>query len=525
MAARAVQEEIIGRGRSGVVYRHRDAAGRAAVRKVFDSHGLSKVVQILFLGAPNPYAWDEHAIRSAVLSRQILADLVPYWFGDGVGVADAFDHAWSEEHRAFELRAAFVRGEHVPLRHPLRPDTRREIRSLVHGVMKPLQRRLHEAGFVGLVWQAGRGNPVARNNFLLERQEGGKDRWVWIDLESGVPALFPLNPFELLQFYLPRAVEFRRPLFDDVDARRLRRYLRIHREGLLETCGARRYAEILQSAELLAFHQLRWKSRSRVERSVNYQLRKGRIDAAEAAWYARRPGRWYAREFGRLAVSLVRKAGAALRGLARRIRDFPYRRTLAGLWKYFTSQAFREEVAQGYVSGRVEAWLQRGQMSAADAEVLMAGVDREEGGVYLTDFGVHLSIKPLVKPLQYWVLPALFAAGVIDAVTLGVLIVAGGPLVRTLYTGWRTLQATVRRRERPWIALGVGTLPMIGNLAYPLQILYSGTEGGSRVAQFLLYDILGAMGRRIPIWGGPDTGSEHAFNAVAGVVARSRDRG
>ncbi len=63
---------------------------------------------------------------------------------------------------------------------------------------------------------------------------------------------------------------------------------------------------------------------------------------------------------------------------------------------------------------------------------------------------------------------------------------------------------------------------MAGNVAYPLQILYSGTEGGSRVAQFLLYDIFGATGRRIPIWGGPDTGAEHAFNALAGVVARSR---
>jgi len=43
--------------------------------------------------------------------------------------------------------------------------------------MKPLQKRLIESGFDGLVWQAGKGNPVALNNFLLDN----KRNWVWID--------------------------------------------------------------------------------------------------------------------------------------------------------------------------------------------------------------------------------------------------------------------------------------------------------------------------------------------------------
>ena len=44
-----------------------------------------------------------------------------------------------------------------------------DARELWQYVMRPLQRRLVEAGFDGVAWQAGLGNPVAANNFMLER--------------------------------------------------------------------------------------------------------------------------------------------------------------------------------------------------------------------------------------------------------------------------------------------------------------------------------------------------------------------
>ena len=57
--------------------------------------------------------------------------------------------------------------------------------------------------------------------FLLETGPSGEKHWVWIDMESGVPALFPLSPLALFRFYLPRALRYGRPMFDDIDIPRL----------------------------------------------------------------------------------------------------------------------------------------------------------------------------------------------------------------------------------------------------------------------------------------------------------------
>ena len=81
-------DPVLGSGRSGVVFKSEDARGRITARKVFDSDALTRAVQYLFLGAPNPYAWSEHAIQSAMLRRRILAPLVRHWLGDLLRVGD-----------------------------------------------------------------------------------------------------------------------------------------------------------------------------------------------------------------------------------------------------------------------------------------------------------------------------------------------------------------------------------------------------------------------------------------------------
>ena len=94
------EDRELGRGRSGVVFRSRVGSGRYFARKVFGSSGATKAVQYVFLGAPNPYAWCEPAIRTAVLRRRILSELVEYWFGTRLRVARAYGHAWNQNHRA-----------------------------------------------------------------------------------------------------------------------------------------------------------------------------------------------------------------------------------------------------------------------------------------------------------------------------------------------------------------------------------------------------------------------------------------
>lgn len=512
-------QEVLGRGRSGVVFRATDGAGRAIVRKVFGAHGTAKLAQLVLLGAPNPYAWDEHAIQCAVLRRRILEPLVRFWFGDELRVAAATGHAWNEEARAYELHAEFVDGRHAPLRHPLRRGTRALLTHLTRDLMPRLARHLERAGFDGLVWQAGRGNPVAWNNFLLEQGPHGVGRWVWIDLESGVPALAPLNPLTLFSFYLPAALRHRRPLFDDVDPRRLERYLDRHAPALVRAIGGEAFDAVRVDARRLAEHQGRWKGRPRLERSLRAHERTGQIDASQAAYYRSRPLRWYGRLFVRGASKGLARGGRALAGLAMHLIRLPLWSLLRAGVRFLVSQEYRMRLARGYGLRRIDRWRARGQMDAADHATLEADIQGSEASLYLTDFGFHLATKPFVKAAEWWLAPALFAAGVIDGWTLAAMILLLGPLVRTLYTLVRLVQATVRRRRRPWIALFTGVLPVVGNFAYPLQLLYSGTGGGSRVGEMILDDVFAAAGRRVPIWGGPDTGMEHALNRVPGWLA------
>ena len=92
--------------------------------------------------------------------------------------------------------------------------------------------------------------------------------------------------------------------------------------------------------------------------------------------------------------------------------------------------------------------------------------------------------------------------------------------MRTLYTAGRLVQAMLARHELPWIALVVGALPVLGNFAYPVQIVYSSREEDDVLAQFILYDGFSLIGAKLPIWGGRNTSTEHAFNHLPDRLVR-----
>ena len=207
---------------------HNDG-GDPVARKVFVGEPLSKLILYVLTGAPHPYGWNEHAVRAALCRREILALLVRYWFGARLRLPRTAGWAWNQTHLAYEMSVEFIDGCHVPLRCSMDPEAADAFDELVHRIMRPLQGHLIEAGFDGQVWQAGLGNPTGAANFMLESGSAPEWRWVWVDLESGVPALFPINPLALLRFYLPRSVRHGQCLFDDVDVPKLRRYIEEHR--------------------------------------------------------------------------------------------------------------------------------------------------------------------------------------------------------------------------------------------------------------------------------------------------------
>ena len=517
MILRESDMQILGRGRSGVVMRSQDAAGRLLARKIFVSDPLIKLVHYFFSGAPNPYIWSAPAIRSAVLRRRILDVLVEFWFGAKLRVARGFDHAWNEQFLAFEMHCELIDGRHVALHHPFTPQQNHELWEL-RKLMKLLQRRLTEAGFDGLVWQAGRGNPVALNNFMYE--DTGK-RWVWIDLESGVPALIPINPLDLLLFYLPKSLRHRGPLFDDVDIGKLRGYLDANRRGLEDQFGASCWGELNTDIKALERDQREWKSLARHRRSIAYRLAKCHISQTQADWYALRPLRWYRLELTRGLRSGLRGIVGSLRWIVHKLANINLKSVLRACCLLAWSQEYRDRLARDYVALRVARWEKRRQLTETQASQLRDDLEKEEASSYLSDFGVHVAVKPLVKVLQWWLLPALWAMGAINLTMLGLLAVSGGAIVRTLYTLGRLIQSARAGCEKPWIALIVGVIPMVGNLAYPVQIIFSGAHKHAKVAQFMLYDTFSQFGRLVPIWGGCDTLTEHLFNRCPDVLVRS----
>jgi hypothetical protein len=504
----------LGRGRSGVVFLDRDDSERPIARKVFAARGVTSLVQLVFLGAPNPYVWNEDAVRCAFLRRRILARLVEHWFGGRLRVCAAVDHAWNREHRAFELSAEFSPGVPPPLHHAGRSAGTELVRELVRDVMAPLQRHLIAAGFPGLVWQAGLGNPVALNNFLLERLGASAHRWAWIDLESGVPALAPIDPRALLGFYLPQSLRLGRPLFDDVDVPRLERTLAQEADALRALLGAEELAELFEAARDLGTCQARWKSLRRHERGIGHAVARGELDPEHARWFRTRPGRWYAREAARCSRSALRRLRAAPGWLVLRLRRIAWRAGARLAWSFATSGRARKRIARHFVARRIRAWEGRGQLARAEAQRLRRQLPREESSAYLTDFAVHVALKVPVKAFEYWLLPAFWALGWIGEGTLALGLLLSGPAVRTLYTSVRTAQSLRRGRELPLVALGVGLLPVVGNLAYPVQILFSSTEAEDHVARFILYDGCARLGRHVPVWGGADTLTEHVFNRL-----------
>lgn len=514
----------IGRGRSGIVYHSHDEIGRPVARKVFGSGGVTKVVQYVFSGAPNPYMWCESAVCTAVLRRRILATLVPVWFGPKLRVARAHDYRWNATSRAFEMRCELIRGRHVALHHPYTSPDDCEMRDAVQNVMKPLQARLAESGFDGLVWQAGRGNPVALNNFMCEaRDENGGRRWVWIDLESGVPALIPINPVDLLLFYLPKSLRHGRPLFDDVDVPKLRAYVNSQRKELEDKLIREDVEELESDIDALERSQREWKSLARSHRSITYRHVTGSISKEQANWYAQHPLYWYGREIGRGFRSTWSVAAACVKLAASLVARIRPRRWFTTCWATVRSQEYRTQLAKDYIATRIVHWQNRGQLDRCDADTLRDRLGCEEASSYLGDFGVHLAVKPLVKMMEWWIVPTLWATGFVDSVFLGLFMIAAGPCVRTIYTLFRIAQNTLAGREKPWAALLTGVVPVVGNLAYPVQIISSGIGAHTSISQFILYDTLAKCGRLMPIWGGPDTLTEHILNRLPDIM-RSAQR-
>ncbi len=519
-AAAAAVRKPLGRGRSGVVFAEVAADGMPAATKVFLPDTASTLVMTVLTGASNPYRWCAAAVDCAVLRRRILEPLVRYWFGDRLRLPRTVGSRWNEEHRAYELTAERVMGRHAMLDLP-GGEVPNEARDLARTILKPLQVHLKDAGFEGLLWQAGRGNPVAAANFMRDTSGLGGTHWVWIDLESGVPALFPMNPWHLFATYLPLCFKYDRWLFDDVNVVRLRGYIASHEDELRKRLPEREWDALLDNIDELEDRQRSWKSLRRHQKSITSHHAKGAIERDEAKAYWDRPVAWLGKLVIRQVKKLPNRAVRAARWLGKRLAPRPLTAAVSRLLKFLGSQRVRTRWAHAFVRRRLIFWRKRGFLGRESAHAIRASLSEHRAAESIADFGVHLAIKPTVKLLVWGLVPALYATGVISSSGLtAFLILGGGAIGRTLYTSWRCIQSIGTPRPAPWVALGAGVIPVFGNAAYPLQLFSDPAKKDNLGARFLIHDIFSGIGRRLPIWGGKDTLTEHRVNAVASFLVR-----
>ncbi|MCK3682620.1 hypothetical protein [Maribellus sp. YY47] len=518
-----VSGRLIGQGRSGKVYRLSENGNDLAVKVFSGVDSLTDLVNYVVTGAPNPYGWSEDAVMSAHLRREILEQLLYFWFGTKVRIAKSYGAGWHAAEKSFKISTEFVSGRPAKLHHPFSGKCDWELDDLTRNVMKPLQEKLAESGFDGLVWQAGKGNPIALNNFLL-----GEDKtWIWIDAESGVPALFPLNPFSLLGYYLPKSVRYRRALFDDVDIPKLRSYLGERREAIVQVLSEDGFILLLERIKQLDQHQKAWKSVRRIQKSINYQLVKGKINSEEADYYSRNKVQWVKKELLRFSKKAFVKVLVDLPSTAFRwLRSLPYLKVLKNAVRFLFNGDYRKQSVDVLLKQRITEWEKRGQLNQKSADFLRGQADKELASPYLSDFIILIGLKPLMNVVELFVFPALYAAGVISEATLVLGVALGGIIYRTLYTLGRMVYERLflpsEKRHPRWIALFVGMIPTFGNLAYPTQMVYAAGSKSLELSEFLMYDISTRIGAKIPIWGGKDTLTEHFFNHLPDVVIRNR---
>ncbi|WP_372368466.1 hypothetical protein [Candidatus Uabimicrobium sp. HlEnr_7] len=482
---------------------------KTKVHKIFIGSKLANAVHYIFFGAPNAYTWDENAIECAYLRRNILKKLTRFWFSGTLDVSEAFAVHWNEEYQAYELQAELINGQTAILKHSLHETQKSplDFDYLAREIMSPLQKKLKESGFDGLVWQAGMGNPVAANNFLYTGTS-----WVWIDLESGVPALIPLNPIPLFTFYIPKSFRHRRALFDDVDISQLQNYIDSNNEKLSSFLSKQEFANLQQEIDQLQKHQHAWRTTKRIERSLTYSHKKNRISAEQLQFFKRFSILWYGREIARVFWLLLSILFFSIpQKSIRFITNFPFLQKFLKAIKFAISQRYREEKARNYVRKSIHRWQQRKQLEQKTVSILEKEINKNDTSAFITDFGVHIAIKPFVKTFEYVVIPSLLVSGVVTLKWSIFLILVSGPVARSLYTIFRLIQSYTRSQKRPWVALFIGAIPVIGNLAYPAQMIYSASNNNN-VATFILYDSVGKFGILMPIWGGEDTATEHFFN-------------
>ncbi len=542
----------LGQGKAAVVNLVKDTnTGIKYAEKVFKSkRGFSKifrdVIYFLSFQAPFPYGTSESATRAAFYRRKVVRDLTEFWYGIPL-VADAIYTRWDTHTKSYVLGTEYIDGcgpkpgQFDP--HLFRNLARKYLYLLVKAITKRdikrarlheweiekvttvldgLRDKFHRAGFIGLEWQVDKRLSISTSNVLKDKS----DRWMLIDMESGMPAL-------VLPRYIWLSIKTGKfPLFDDVDFTKLHEYLEINRVDIINEFGETRFQHLLANIQQLEYYTKRWKSselavfrhRSRVI-TDSQLISTIRSDTVEN-WY--RTGRISAKTGNILLSSyllfslyvdfyLIKRTSLGLVTVILSITGV-IRNALFGIYtavrlifSAFIKEEYLRYMALSYVSSEVDDWQKSGRLTESEAQELRRDMRSPEVVEYLKGFTIHVTLKLIDLPFVgnlvivwlaiYYEIPQLLGSVFISSA------------LRTIYTCYRAVRnwgKGISYRN----ALLVGMLPQVGVLAYSMQM----ASVHPRLSRFLALRQASKFGSKIPLFGGTDSRIEHLCMKIADIV-------
>jgi hypothetical protein len=169
------------------------------------------------------------------------------------------------------------------------------------------------------------------------------------------------------------------------------------------------------------------------------------------------------------------------------------------------SPRYQSWFGQSRIEASIDRWESGKRISQHEARQLRQNLCGNEVRAYTRGFGMHLALKaltPFIIPAKVGGLAAFVASG--NVWFLLPLLV--NPVIRTgitLANWWSTRDQHIPHGE----ALVTGWLPVIGSIAFPLQMFSARPE----LSTFLVRDTASRLGQRVPIYGGVDSRTEIAL--------------
>ncbi len=263
-------ERVLGSGRAAraqlVLATFDDGRQIRCVEKLFSPGWLTRVIYRVSFQSPFAYQSNRDAILACFYRRRVAAAVIAA-SDTNASVAMPIYVRFDQPTRSWVLAATWIDGRGI---RPAPVDTARVVRrrkssgdgsqldapeidapeiDQIVQIMSELERLLVDCGMVGSGWQVSPRAIVSTANLLRTGQ-----RYTIVDLESGIPAV-------LVPKYIVSAARCGScPPFDELDAKRLRSWLRTNDRLLLFRLGSQRHRQLHNDAERLIEHSESWKA-------------------------------------------------------------------------------------------------------------------------------------------------------------------------------------------------------------------------------------------------------------------------